>query len=793
MNAKNLLIITLHADPAMPPGISEWGGTHTYMRELLTELSKSDYNIILVTRKVYPDEPDMEAVIPNGKIVRLTLGPFENFDKRSLYDLHEATLQQLVSRLKEVDFRPDLIHSVYWNSGHAAMKLSQLWNVPYVHSVISNAIGRNSHGATGTAEHRIEVEKKVFQQASFIICVSKSEKKEISQFYAIDEQKIIVAGQYVHPSFRYASHNEYGYPRKSGINYKVESVYFPIPFPDTMEDANWWNKKAFTYTGRLSIDKGLDIIIETWFLLYQKYTSSCPPLWIAGGSPEDIRSFREKLDIPQKELKKLEDSGLLVWWGYLDENGISTLYTKTLVLITHSRYEPGGRVAVEAMCEGVPVIATPNGFAMDTIQNWHNGFLVPFQDSETLYLRMEHFIKQPYLSNSLGETARRSGCQIVTDWDFKNRHIVTYEAALNNIKLCADKTPLQDKEEIIPDRILQTYPYNLILVDDTDILELLQTNQVEDIISIKKQIFADASSLFWEVKTKTEDLFVKIPYDRMNNSALWAPKGERDLAISGKRRYLAELRASGYSAIPDIIGKDDCRHAIIRRKFHTVEIAGETQVKNTIDCLMNFYQNDIGYLSDLFGKITHDLDSGVKYQEIDLLYKNSMEEHMPGQYYCFDYSLRVELIRWKHYYKNLSASVQETIRPLFDSSYKWAWDAANLEAHQKPVLIHGGCDFKNLVFTPKTILLDNELIHPGWPGLDFADLLITYTRKTKAHESSVWWTQLFKLLPQHFAPHKLVAAWIILDSYKEAISDAAQLKTVNPVLEKRVQIMQHLL
>ena len=36
---KKLLIISLHADPSMPPGVGEWGGTHTYMRELLTDVS----------------------------------------------------------------------------------------------------------------------------------------------------------------------------------------------------------------------------------------------------------------------------------------------------------------------------------------------------------------------------------------------------------------------------------------------------------------------------------------------------------------------------------------------------------------------------------------------------------------------------------------------------------------------------------------------------------------------------------------------------------------------------------
>jgi len=793
MKTKNLLIVTLHADPVMPPGVSEWGGTHTYMRELLTELSESDYNIVLITRKVYSYQPDIEKVIPNGKIIRLTLGTYENFDKRNLYELHEITFQQLIKRLNEIDFKPDIIHSVYWNSGHVALRLSKSLSIPYVHSVISNAIGRNHHGASGTAKHRIETEKKVFHNASFIICVAESEKKEISLFYSIDAKKIVVAGQYVHPSFFYASHNEYGYPRKSGINYKIESVYFPTSFTDTYEESDWWNKKVFTYTGRLSVDKGLDNIIETWFLLYTKYSSACPPLWIVGGCPDDIRIFRKKLSIPLNTVKDLEDSGKLIWWGYLDENGISTLYSRTLVLLTHSRYEPGGRVAVEAMCEGIPVIATPNGFAMDIIRNWSNGFLVSYQDTEELFLRMEHFIKQPYLSNILGEKAKKSGQQIIENWDFKNKHIATYEAALNNNTEISTKTKYYyDKVEISPKRMLQTYPYNQILIDDTDILEIMQMNQVIDILSIKKLVLSDASSLFWTVKTITEELYVKIPYDRINNSALWAPNGEHPLVISGKRRYQAEIQALTYRGIPNIIGKDDGHHAIIRRKYNSIDISGETQLKNTINCVMNFYENDIEHLSDLFLKITYKLKNGTGYQDIDRFYKAEIAEYIPGQYYCFDYSLRVELLRWRNYYENLSTTIQEKIHHLFFSSYEWAANAANLESLLKPTLIHGGCDYKNLIFTPETILLDNELIHPGWPGMDFADLFITYTRNVKIQESSDWWEYLFNLLPRNGIPRKLVAAWIILDTYKEAVSEVAQLKPVNPVLEKRLYIMQHL-
>ena len=50
------------------------------------------------------------------------------------------------------------------------MRLSNIWNIPYVHSVISNGKGRNEHGATGTACHRIEIETQVFTNASIILC-----------------------------------------------------------------------------------------------------------------------------------------------------------------------------------------------------------------------------------------------------------------------------------------------------------------------------------------------------------------------------------------------------------------------------------------------------------------------------------------------------------------------------------------------------------------------------------------------------------------------------------------------
>ena len=56
-----ILIITIYTDPAMPPGYGEWGGTHTYMHELLDSLDENGTDCILVTRRALEELPTVAA------------------------------------------------------------------------------------------------------------------------------------------------------------------------------------------------------------------------------------------------------------------------------------------------------------------------------------------------------------------------------------------------------------------------------------------------------------------------------------------------------------------------------------------------------------------------------------------------------------------------------------------------------------------------------------------------------------------------------------------------------------
>ena len=783
---KKLLIISLHADPSMPPGVGEWGGTHTYMRELLTELYDTDYNVILITRKVYPNEETVEHISPFCRILRLTLGTYENFDKRDLYALHEVTFLQTLEKLNELKFVPDIIHSVYWNSGHLAMRLSNLWNVPYVHSVISNGKGRNEHGATGTAPHRIEIETQVFTHASLILCVAESEKAEICKYYDIQPSKVVVAGQYIHPAFISASHDSFGSPRRSGIHYKIEPTYFSPYIQTQITTGEWWRKQAFTYTGRLCADKGISFIVQAWYHLQQKYHEACPPLWIIGGSPADIENIRSQLEISEQELSRLENNRQIVWWGFLDENGISAIYGKTLALITHSKYEPGGRVVVEAMCEGIPVLATPNGFALDTIQNWSNGFLIPYGDISILEVRMEHFIKQPYLSNCMGQQARQTGQETLKNWNFRDKHLTAYTAAIEGKEFEENS---HKKSELNPNfRIPLTYPFNMYLVDKSDILQIMHENGITDVISIVN--CSNSSSASWIIECSNKNYFIKIPYDRMNYATLWSEDKEQPVVISSIKRYRAELGATAFHGIPPLLGKHDPRHALIREKYENIELPVDQQLSNVLQTINNFYESNPISDRECMQSLNELIQQETNYQKIDKMYKQIVATYNPWQYYYSDYSLRVELLRWNHYYELLHPVQQEPIMPIYPKVFHVANTLSLGESNLQPVLNHGGFDYKNLIFNPQTILLDNEKLHLGWPGIDYADFLLTFVTKSYASEETInLWENILKPVPTLHITNSILGGWLLLGICKELISEAARLNPISASLKKRGDIL----
>lgn len=557
----------MHADPAMPPGYSEWGGTHTYMRELLDCLNEYGLECVLITRRSMEELPAIEQYHQHCKIYRLQNGDLAPMDKTKLREYHNDNLLSIEQIIEDLGEKPNVIHSVYWNSGRIGIELSKKYNVPLVHSVISNSLGRQARGAKEPVSDRAAYEQAIYNYSKWILCVSKDERDDLIRLYNISPEKIIVAGQYIHPSFIMPSRDKNGFPRlNSRISIdeqKSAANYYNNVFSNSTNDS-FWSYKAFTYFGRIDENKGVDHILAAWHALYQKYYRECPPLWLIGGSINEINSMRQKCQDRLPHLRKAEKENKLVWWGCIDSVGASTLLLKTLVLVTNSLYEPGGRVITEAMSEGVPVIAAPNGFALDLVCNWKNGFLVPHGNETELSIRMEHFIRQPYLSNVLGENARQTAINVVKDWNFEHNHLLAYGMEMPH---AADGTiPCVD---YFSRREINIFPYRNIPLSNELLCNFLHESTGESAIYPPQKISTGGTSDIYQIQGKYNSYIIKHPYTRLSLSPIVLPIRNNEYVRSSLDFYNYEISAYEASNSNILIGKDDFHQLLLLRKLDT--------------------------------------------------------------------------------------------------------------------------------------------------------------------------------------------------------------------------------
>lgn len=597
----NLLIISLHADPTLPAGIGEGGGTHSYIRELLTYFSNKDIEILLITRKSHANLADYDEISDSCKIQRIIVKDENPIDKKELYTLHSTSLSKTEQILTELNYKPDLIHSIYWNSGQVAKELGQKLGIPYVHTVISNGLRRQKAGMSEALTQRSKIEKEVFLSAVYVFCITPSERDDLVNLYHISPQKIMVLGRPVSDDFLYPSHDEFGIPYRFLVNPNNISTKSHIKLERSLKcnktSDKWWTKKAFLYCGRVAENKGIDIVLKAWHRLKITFKDLCPTLWIVGGNLDEIESLRTKLS-GQYNIKEFEENGSIVWWGYLDQRGISTLMLKTHALIMHSSYEPGGRVVIEALATGVPVIATPCGFGADYIYNGYNGFQVSFGDIDLLYRTMSLFIKQPYLSNSLGINAQKYIHAILNEWDFYGAHQTVYDAALNCVNKNFAESGLIKTIQSYKDYI-NTYPYFNDVISVDRLKSLLESLYQKETIKLTP-VFSDDSAV-WLASFDKLEYEINQPYTRLLNTPYYylhaEPKVDRRTD-----QYKREKYANNFKICP-VLKYIDNYHIYIKRSYLGVrweqlkDVSIQQGINNLLDefCMNNVEGTQVEY------------------------------------------------------------------------------------------------------------------------------------------------------------------------------------------------------
>lgn len=161
------------------------------------------------------------------------------------------------------------------------------------------------------------------------------------------------------------------------------------------------NKIVLSFVGRVAAEKDMDILIESYKNVKNKYSQKVA-LIITGGGPY--------LETCKKELPK--DT---IFTGFKKGKELSEIYASSDIFVFPSSTETFGNVVLEAMASGLPVIGADAGGVSEIISDGVNG--IKFKQRNVLELTNSIFrlIENENLRNKLGENGRKTGLN--RSWD----------------------------------------------------------------------------------------------------------------------------------------------------------------------------------------------------------------------------------------------------------------------------------------------------------------------------------------------------------------------------------------
>lgn len=351
--------------------VIEWhpnsvGGVQTHVRDLASKLSKTGFNVIIVSRRVglgdvaFQEAEGYHTVNSLIPVDILMVPP----DPR---DLEEA--------LREA--KPDVVHS------HHIFTLTPLMALKVAHDMNIGRLATN-HTIFLAYDFRllwntvsiVLPTRYYLQYAQAVISISKAADTFVES---------IMGSEF--PARRYVIPN--------GVD--VERFKPPTREPD--ED-------SILFIGRLVYRKGLHVLIEAFSRIADNRDAT---LYVAGGG---------YMEIPSKILAKaygVDDK--VKFLGVVPESEKPKIYGKAKIVVVPSLFnESFGITALEAMASGRPLIATKVGGLEELVKHGKTGILVNPGSPDELADAIEMLLDDKNLRSRLGENARREA-ELEYSWD----------------------------------------------------------------------------------------------------------------------------------------------------------------------------------------------------------------------------------------------------------------------------------------------------------------------------------------------------------------------------------------
>lgn len=366
----HLAIFSLHTCPLASVEGKETGGLNVYVLETSKELGKMGIKVDMFTRSQNAREPHIVQVSPNVRLIHLVVGPEKPISKKLLFPYLDAFVKGFFKFSATNNFKYDILHSHYYLSGLAGIKVAEKLNIPHIVSFHTLALMKNLVGRTTDEKeqsNRIDAEFELVKNSDSIVASSENDKAYLKYLYDCPPENIHIASPGVDTGLFYPISKKKA-KDALGVAYGVNIILA---------------------VGRIEPLKGFDALLYALKILLVKKPefSQKLTLWIVGGdTSEPVSLWSDELKHLEKLQRELGLSASVKFVGKKTQVELRSYYSSADLVVMPSHYESFGMVALEAIACGVPVIIS-NVSGVSDLVNFHRAGLVTTVNNPLLLAR----------------------------------------------------------------------------------------------------------------------------------------------------------------------------------------------------------------------------------------------------------------------------------------------------------------------------------------------------------------------------------------------------------------------
>jgi mannosylfructose-phosphate synthase len=388
---------------ANPPlGAADTGGQVVYVLELSKKLAQLGYEVDVWTRR-FEDQPEMDPVSDQVRVIRARCGGRNFIPKEYLSEKLPEWGENALRFIKKHQLKYDFIDSHYWDAGIAGQHLSDVLDVPHLHTPHSLGAWKKKQmeadfpGDEKKFEQqynftkRILHERLLYADCDTVVATTPQQLDLLQQDYEVPEEKC----RMIPPGYD-------------------DNRFFPVSESSrkAIRQRLGFSGKVVLAIGRLARNKGYDLLLHAFQVVAQREPEAI--LWLAVGGTDLSEREQKILSELKEQVAELKLQSRVRFEGFVPDELLADYYRAADLFVLSSRYEPFGMTAIEAMASGAPTVVTVHGGLYRALTFGRHALYADPLDKEDLGITMFKVLRHPRLSERLARMGAHKARSLFT-------------------------------------------------------------------------------------------------------------------------------------------------------------------------------------------------------------------------------------------------------------------------------------------------------------------------------------------------------------------------------------------